>query len=169
MNRRRGALLSAGQDSLGQARRRLDEQPCKGIRAARRDAVLAGTDEYARESVIGGNCSGRRFGAECRVVAIGVDALPVAVLVTARSGTDLLQRGEHVLGDDGVDAVGAHDVAGLNCRGPTQPVGRQDADHAVTAVAEERANGEAEMDRGAGRPGCIDEQGVEDRAPRMSA
>ena len=119
------------------------------------------TDEDASQAVVGGDDAGGRAGAEHPVVPVGADVRPVPVQVVGRAAADLVDGRLDLSGDEGVGAVSADHEAGADARRPTSTVG---ADHTAgppVRAAQELADGEPEVDGGAGGGRSVGEQRIE--------
>ena len=90
---------------------------------------------------------------------------PVRVVRGRERRLDVVGGGRHGLGDGGVAPVGADDEPRALGHGGAAARAAADAHHAI-AVEHERIEGEALAHLGAGSPRSVDEELVEQRAPR---
>ena len=129
------------------------------------DAGRGAAGENAGEVVVGRDEAGGEPGPVGPLVAVGVDAGPVAVDDGAGCGAGVLDRGADPLGDRRAQPVSADHHTGIDGEPTAGVIATLHAGDPAVAVAADVGDGDAVADVGTGGDGGIDEHGVEQGAP----
>jgi hypothetical protein len=153
-------------EPVGKVGRGLRDDLGKRLEAASADAPRGCAGEHACLAVVGRDDTGRGIGAEVPLVAICLQARPVAVRDGGGRSPDTLERRAGQLGDRGPDPVRADDDPGPGPERLAVPGPAGNAGDGTVAVAVDVGHGDAEPHVGAGGEGRVDEDRVEYGAPR---